>query len=159
MVLVPEIALFIIVLGCEINGVFAIAVIQVCIWHHGESLLERFMHVFRLNLDGRIDDLTNLILYFVIVLPLLFTDVSFLLLILIPDFLCQVFVTAAMQISNAILNEGGGVGVIVDVSCLLQCNVMHFADGSNDSSALCATEYLFAFFAHNSMLSIKVRQP
>ena len=58
--------LFIIVLGSEINGVFAIAVILVCIWHYGESLLECFMHVFRLNLNGRIDDLTNLILYFVI---------------------------------------------------------------------------------------------
>ena len=47
--------LFIIVLGSEINGVFAIAVILVCIWHYGESLLECFMHVFRLNLNGRID--------------------------------------------------------------------------------------------------------
>ena len=58
--------LFIIVLGRKINGVFAIAVIQICFWHHRESLLERFMYVFRLNLNGRIDDLTNLILYFVI---------------------------------------------------------------------------------------------
>ena len=55
MVLVPEIALFIIVFWREINGVFAIAVILVCFWHHRESLLERFMHVFRLYLNGRID--------------------------------------------------------------------------------------------------------
>jgi hypothetical protein len=96
-------------------------------------------------------DLTNLILYFVIVLLLFFTDVSVLLLILIPDFLRQVFVTAAMQISNAILYEGGSIGVVIDVSSLLQSYVMHFTDGCYDSSALCAAEYLFAFFAHNCM--------
>ena len=59
-----------------------------------------------------------------------------------PNFFGKIFVAAAVQVSNTLFNQVGRLGVVEDIGRLLERNMIHLADASNDSCVLGTHQYL-----------------
>ena len=60
-----------------------------------------------------------------------------------PDFFGEVFIAAAVQVSDALFNQVGRLGVVEDIGRLLERNMIHLADTGDDSCVLFTPQYLF----------------